>query len=87
MGSWGAAIVGFFKVVALLLSLGAKRTEQKEENQDATNIQNFRQDLDGDNVDAACAEQHDRVQRALCGDPGGRNNNGEKIDAGQSLQR
>lgn len=87
MGSWGAAIVAFCKLVAAFLSFGQKQAEKREENRDEINVQNFRKDLASGSVDAACADQHDRVQRALCGDSGRGDYNGEKIDAGQSLQR
>jgi hypothetical protein len=73
METWGAALLAVCTIIGVALKgYQAKQAERKEHTDD-TNIQNMRQAIEngqGDQIDAALADQHDRIDRLLGPDPG-----------------
>ena len=85
----GAAILTLFTIVAAALKGYQTRKQNREEHQDETNIQAARKSLaenDGAGLDAAASDQHDRVQRALCGSAGRGDDQRKEVDPRQPLQ-
>ncbi|KAB0665657.1 hypothetical protein F6V25_08010 [Oryzomonas japonica] len=75
---WAAVISAVLGIAALVLRQYLSDKAKQEANSDQTNIQTMRKalaDNDGAAVDAAAADQHDRVLSALGG--GGRGTIGD----------
>jgi heme exporter protein D len=71
--AWGAAIAGLLALLLAAVKSHQQRKATREEHADETYIQQARQALannDADAFDAVVAEQHDRVERLLAGQPG-----------------
>jgi hypothetical protein len=65
---WSALLSALLVIIGLILKEYVKAKEKREANSDDINIQAERRALqnnDGPAVDAAVADQHDRVSKAL----------------------